>query len=202
MLVQLVLCGAGRPGYILNRTLKHYSFRWLCRKRGSVMSCHVVWYDHGAPPSSHLSVRNILLGDVTSTLTCTGICICVYMYICIYVCLCTTTKNDFFGRLFPLSVWRLVGRGSGFSDLGLAARIVSYRTSQIATWLILPEVIRSSQRLSHACLSLKTFYTWNCEWLIISVIVYLIIPYYSDTCSNSRANTCIKTQLSWKGCIY
>ena len=43
---------------------------------------------------------------------------------------------------------------------------------------------------------------WNCEWLIISVIVYLIILYYLDNRSNSRANTCVKSWLSWKGCIY
>ena len=41
----------------------------------------------------------------------------------------------------------------------------------------------------------KRFILWNCEWLIISVIVYLIVPYYLDTRSNSRANTCIKPQL-------
>jgi len=35
----------------------------------------------------------------------------------------------------------------------------------------------------------------NCEWLIISVIVYLIVPYYLDNRSNSRANTCINTRL-------
>ena len=63
-----------------------------------------------------------------------------------------------------------------------------------ATWLILPVVIRSSQRLSHACLSINIL-LWNCERLIISVIVYLIVPYYLDTRSNSRANTCINTQL-------
>ena len=34
----------------------------------------------------------------------------------------------------------------------------------------------------------------NCEWLIISAITYLIIPYYVDTCSNSRANTCLNSQ--------
>ena len=67
----------------------------------------------------------------------------------------------------------------------------------IATWLILPVVIRSSQRLSHACLSI-TIIQENCERLIISVIVSLIVPYYLDTCSNSRANTCINTQL-YKG---
>jgi len=31
----------------------------------------------------------------------------------------------------------------------------------------------------------------NCEWLIKSVIVYLMVPYYSDNRSNSRANTCV-----------
>ena len=31
---------------------------------------------------------------------------------------------------------------------------------------------------------------WNCEWLIKSVIVYLIVPYYLDNRGNSRANTC------------
>lgn len=43
----------------------------------------------------------------------------------------------------------------------------------IRIWLILPVVIRSSQRLSHACVSVNIL-VWNCEWLIISVIVYLV----------------------------
>jgi len=58
--------------------------------------------------------------------------------------------------------------------------------------LILPVVICLSQRLSHACLSINKFVLWNCEWLIKSVIVYLMITYYMDNCGNSRANTCIK----------
>jgi len=41
--------------------------------------------------------------------------------------------------------------------------------------LILPVVICLSQRLSHACLSVNDFILWNCEWLIKSVIVYLIV---------------------------
>ena len=36
----------------------------------------------------------------------------------------------------------------------------------------------------------------NCGRLIISVIVYLIVPYYLDNRSNSRANICIKAELS------
>ena len=63
-----------------------------------------------------------------------------------------------------------------------------------ATWLILPVVIRSSQRLSHARLSINVI-LWNCELLITTVIVYLIIPYYLDNRSNSRANTCINARL-------
>ena len=56
----------------------------------------------------------------------------------------------------------------------LAAKVF-VRLASIATWLILPVVIRSSQRLSHACVSINKFLLWNCERLIISVIVYLII---------------------------
>ena len=63
------------------------------------------------------------------------------------------------------------------------------------TWLILPVVICLSQRLSHACLSINNFILWNCERLIISAIIYLMVSYYMDNCSNSRANTCVKSRL-------
>ena len=50
-----------------------------------------------------------------------------------------------------------------------------------------------------SCMSkYKQFVWWNCEWLIKSVIVYLIIFYYINICDNSRANTCLKFQLSEK----
>ena len=62
--------------------------------------------------------------------------------------------------------------------------------AEIVTWLILPVVICLSQRLSHACLSINKFILWNCEWLIKSVIVYLIVSSYMDNRSKSRANTC------------
>jgi len=65
--------------------------------------------------------------------------------------------------------------------------------------LILPVVICLSQRLSHACLSINNFILWNCERLIISAIIYLMVSYYKDTCSNSRANTCVKSRLSRGG---
>ena len=70
----------------------------------------------------------------------------------------------------------------------------------IVTWLILPVVICLSQRLSHACLSINSI-PWNCEWLIKTVIVYLIMKLYMDNRGNSRANTCCKGRLS-KPCIY
>ena len=60
------------------------------------------------------------------------------------------------------------------------------------TWLILPVVICLFQRLSHACLSINIFIPWNCVQLIISVILSLMVFYYMDNRSNSRANTCHK----------
>ena len=70
---------------------------------------------------------------------------------------------------------------------------------KVVTWLILPVVICLSQRLSHACLSINKFVLWNCEWLIKSVIVYLMVPCYMDNCGNSRANTCNQAPTSGRG---
>jgi len=64
--------------------------------------------------------------------------------------------------------------------------------------LILPVVIRSSQRLSHACLSINIL-LWNCERLIISVILYMIVLSTWNNRSNSRANTWLNT---FRGSIY
>jgi hypothetical protein len=72
---------------------------------------------------------------------------------------------------------------------------VEAMSKRIATWLILPVVICLSQRLSHACVSMNKFRLWNCEWLIKSVIVCLMVSCYSDNRSNSRANTCNKPRL-------
>ena len=67
--------------------------------------------------------------------------------------------------------------------------------SRTVTWLILPVVICLSQRLSHACLSISESIQRNCEWLIKSVIVYLMVSYYLDNRGNSRANTCERARL-------
>ncbi len=57
------------------------------------------------------------------------------------------------------------------------------------TWLILPVVIRLSQRLSHACLSISTY---TVKLRMAHYISYSLFdsPYYLDNRSNSRANTC------------
>ena len=51
--------------------------------------------------------------------------------------------------------------------------------ANVVIWLILPVVICLSQRLSHACVSISIIRR-NCEWLIKSVIIYLIIESYMD----------------------
>ena len=51
--------------------------------------------------------------------------------------------------------------------------------ANVVIWLILPVVICLSQRLSHACVSISIIRR-NCEWLIKTVIVYLIIESYMD----------------------
>ena len=48
--------------------------------------------------------------------------------------------------------------------------------TKAVTWLILPVVICLSQRLSHASVSTSTYVKRNCEWLIKSVVVHLIVP--------------------------
>ena len=60
--------------------------------------------------------------------------------------------------------------------------------------MILPVVICLSQRFNHACLSIS-FLLRNCEWLIITVIIYYTVSDSLDTHGNSRANTCLQTQL-------
>ena len=71
-----------------------------------------------------------------------------------------------------------------------ASALPPFGVCDAATWLILPVVICLSQRLSHACPSTSLRTKRNCEWLIKSVMVPLIVTPYSDNCGNSRANTC------------
>ena len=100
--------------------------------------------------------------------------------------------GSFFAVLVTKKEWELLrGRASDLSFFPLLFTRV--------TWLILPVVICLSQRLSHACLSINNFILWNCERLITSAIIYLMVSYYMDNCSNSRANTCAKSRLSRGG---
>ena len=75
------------------------------------------------------------------------------------------------------------------------------RKKLIVTWLILPVVICLSQRLSHACLSINNFILWNCEWLIKSVIVYLIVLTTWITVVILELIHAKRPDF-WKGCIY
>ena len=69
-----------------------------------------------------------------------------------------------------LTTWLSSSLGSPFEDA------VEEFCLRIVIWLILPVVIRLSQRLSHACLSISIIQR-NCEWLIKTVIVYMIIEF-------------------------
>ena len=71
----------------------------------------------------------------------------------------------------------------------------------VVTWLILPVVICLSQRLSHACLSINASILWNCEWLIKSVIVYLMVPTTWITVVILELIHAESPDF-WKGCIY
>jgi hypothetical protein len=61
--------------------------------------------------------------------------------------------------------------------------------------------IRLSQRLSHACLSINKSILWNCEWLIISVIVYLKVLATWITVVILELIHASNPDF-WKGCIY
>ena len=86
-----------------------------------------------------------------------------------------------------LSFWRLPwGSYNSLPNLTNLALLLSRQSPsgdaveehsfKIVIWLILPVVICLSQRLSHACLSISIIQR-NCEWLIKTVIVYLIIEF-------------------------
>jgi hypothetical protein len=91
-------------------------------------------------------------------------------------------------------------RASGASALGCSsAKFLSARTpcgfGQLRThdsYLVDPASSHMLVSKIKPCMSkYKQVIRRNCRWLLKSVIVYLMIPYYMDTRSNSRANTCI-----------
>ena len=98
----------------------------------------------------------------------------------------------------------LCARLLGYSGFFFAPKRKEKRSEKpftIVTWLILPVVICLSQRLSHACLSINNFILWNCEWLIKSVIVYLIVLTTWITVVILELIHAKKPDF-WKGCIY
>ena len=108
----------------------------------------------------------------------------------------TTVRSD------NQSIWRTPNCERGLwatSTSCFAENTWNQQGWKVVTWLILPVVICLSQRLSHACLSINKFVLWNCEWLIKSVIVYLMVSCYMDNCGNSRANTCNQAPTSGRG---
>ena len=68
------------------------------------------------------------------------------------------------------------------------------RRRMTKTWLILPVVICLSQRLSHACLGIS-FYIAKLRMAHYNSNNLFDDHSYMDNCGNSRANTCIPTQL-------
>lgn len=74
------------------------------------------------------------------------------------------------------------------SKLSLRYEMMKIFFRIIIIWLILPVVIRSSQRLSHACVSINnsTLKLRMAHYISYSL---LEIVYYLDNRSNSRANT-------------
>ena len=101
-------------------------------------------------------------------------------------------------KLIRLNRLRVCWRHFSSSEQALFHWMVIPTVEMQVTWLILPVVICLSQRLSHACLSIALT-RWNCGRLIISVIVYLMVSFYKDNCGKSRANTCLKSQLTKGG---
>ena len=97
---------------------------------------------------------------------------------------CTSRKHGSFsdtGALLPVLAARNIQSFAkpnylALPSIGTLRRTAEWLCLKIVIWLILPVVICLSQRLSHACLSINVI-QWNCEWLIKTVIVYLIIEF-------------------------
>lgn len=99
--------------------------------------------------------------------------------------------------------WRSIFRRLSYGSLSSSFHFLWKRSFCFCRYLVDPASSHMLVSKIKPCMSkYKQIILWNCEWLIKSVIVYLIISYYMDNRSNSRANTCTKTRLSWKGCIY
>jgi hypothetical protein len=82
-------------------------------------------------------------------------------------------------NLLP-STWR---RGPDSSEAFEGCYLVDPASSHMLVSKIKPCMSKYKQSIQR-----------NCEWLIKSVIVYLMVPYYLDNRGNSRANTCARAR--------
>ena len=69
-------------------------------------------------------------------------------------------------------------------------------------WLILPELMCSFQRLSHACISINDSIVKPRTAHYNSYNLLDLDSSYLDNCGNSRANTCTKALTLREECIY
>ena len=83
-------------------------------------------------------------------------------------------------NLLPPTRWRAPDFSEGFEGCYL----VDPASSHMLVSKIKPCMSKYKQSIQR-----------NCEWLIKSVIVYLMVSYYLDNRGNSRANTCKKARL-------
>lgn len=96
-------------------------------------------------------------------------------------------------RIYGFSVTWLIARSAKpFKDYSPFYEIFNLYVSN----LVDPASSHTLVSKIKPCMSkYKQFIQRNCEWLIISVIIYLIVLFYLDNRSNSRANTCVNTGL-------
>ena len=126
---------------------------------------------------------------------------------------CFNLRNLVNSNLKPNARCRLASRDAGRTFLRWGAFFFSFESSR---WSVPPlvQLVGTSNLVDPAsshtlvskikpCMSkYKRLYTVKLR--MAHYISYSLFdrPYYLDNRSNSRANTCVKSRLSWKGCIY
>lgn len=110
--------------------------------------------------------------------------------------------------------WRRIGEATGINSVKTMNKVLPAIDGSIAKldlvydkiilkiWLILPELMCSFQRLSHACISINDFIVKPRTAHYNSYDLLDLDSSYKDNCGNSRANTCTKALTSREECIY
>ena len=89
-----------------------------------------------------------------------------------------------------------VGDGADSSEFAKQWIPIHQWHSTTSTYLVDPASSHMLVSKTKPCMSkYKQIILRDCGRLIISVIVYLMVDYYKDNRSNSRANTCKKPEL-------